>query len=294
MDTIREEWNSQKRIGNCIPTYDKNELIEIEKYIQEKSSQYCLICKYNVGEQIGGVPPKGDITPIVNPKIHAIKYHDMLGGILISTRNSELNCRNVDNIVSTGKINQEFISEVISRLSDKYALQDSQEKFTKVIFLPGSNIRHIVDNEKIDEILFDWPEARVKPHPIQTDQGLYDLKKKFGSRLIGPDIAGFQILKSSSVVWSTSNSEIGLMAALLKVPFADITVWKFYYELLFSPLYRQFKYKRVEHNFDVIAKFLSSEKSGFIATWMPDWKERIDSYFNYIINIRKPGDKYPY
>lgn len=294
MDTIKDEWGSEKRIGNCIPVYNKEKMIEIEDYIINKCSQYNLQCKYNVGVQIGGIPPKGDRTPIVNPDTHAIRYHDVLGGILISTRNAEVNCRNVDNILHNGEIDETLVSEVIAHLTDKYSLERVEQVYDNVVFLPGSNIRHIVDSEKIEEILFDNIDAVIKPHPIQTEEGLKRLNELYGSRLLGSNTSGVKLLNSCSLLWVTANSEIGLMAALLKKPFGDITIWKEYYNLLFAPIYRQFRYKRVEENYDVIAKFLSSKNSGYVAPWMNNWKNRVDSYFEYILNKRNIGDIYPY
>lgn len=294
MDTIRDEWGSEKRIGNCIPVYNKEKMIEIEDYIINKCSQYNLQCKYNVGVQIGGIPPKGDKTPIVNPAIHAIRYHDMLGGILISTRNAELNCRNVDNILFAGVIDKELVSSLLSQLTDKYALDSIEQRYEKVIFLPGSNIRHIIDGEKIEEILIDYPETVVKPHPIQTEEGIRRLKELYQNHLVDQNVSGFTLLQSCTVLWSTANSEIGLMAALLQKPFGDITLWKEYYNLLFAPLYRQFKYKNVVHNYEVITKFLSSDKSGYVAPWMNNWKPRVDSYFEYIMRSRTKNMNYPY
>lgn len=294
MDTIKDEWRAPGRIGKCIPTYDKDRMIEIEDYIIEKCKINNLTCKYNVGVQIGGIPPKGDDTAIVNPSIHAIRYHDMLGGLLISTRNAELNCRNVDNILYNGSINNAFISDIISQLSDKYSLDSIDRSYDKVVFLPGSNIRHIVDIEKVEEILYDNPSAMVKPHPIQTQEGLAALEKRYKERLLESNISGYALLNSCSTLWSTANSEIGLMAALLKKPFGDITIWRFYYELLFSFIYRQFMYKNTEKNYNVITKFLSADNSGYIAPWRDDWRDRVDSYFDFILQTRNKGDKYPY
>lgn len=294
MDTIRSEWVSKNRIGNCVPLYNKNNMLEIEDYIIEKCKEYNLQSKYNVGLQIGGIPPKGDKTHIVNPDIHSIRYHDMLGGILISTRNGEVNSRNVDNILYDGKIDEELLKQIISSISDKYKLSDTTNKSNEIVFLPGSNIRHIVNIDRVEEILIDNPSALVKPHPIQTEEGLRRLKEQYGNRLIEENVSGVSLLKSAEVIWTTANSEIGLMSALLKKPFGDITHWKEYYNLLFAPVYRQFKYKQVDWNYSVIAKFLSSKKSGYIAYWMDDWKERVDLYFQYIINIRTKGASYPY
>jgi hypothetical protein len=169
MNTIDSEWTKESRIGTNIPFYDKSIFLEIESYIIKKCAEYELTCKYNVGPLIGGVPPRNDNTKIVNHFINAISYHDSMGGILISTRNAEINCRNVDAILSQDK--EDDISEaLLQKLNDKYILEYPSSNYDYVVFLPGSNLFHSLDWEKLDEALIDNPLAMIKLHPVITEK----------------------------------------------------------------------------------------------------------------------------
>lgn len=293
-DRINTNWGEKGRIGECIPHYKKERFLDIENKIISLCSDYNIECKFNVGARIGGIPPKGDKTPIINPSINSIMYHDVMGGIWINSRNAEVNCRKIDNVLYEGTIDQELVEKIIDQIHDKYELSSVDTKFGEVIFLPGSNIRHIANSDRIEEILLDFPNSMVKPHPIQTDIGWKNLREKYGDRLIDKDVSGYQILNNCSMLWTTYNSEIGLIAALKNIQFGEAMIWKYAFECLYSPIYRHFKYRDVKYNFEVIAKVLSSKKSGFIFPWQDDWEERVEIAIDNIRNEWQKETKYPY
>lgn len=294
IDRINDNWTDKSRIGNCIPNYQKERFLDIEEKITSLCAKYEIECKFNVGVRLGGVPPKGDKTPIVKPDINSIMYHDVMGGIWVNSRNMEVNCRNIDNVLSQDFIDTKIVENLIDSLQDKYQLESTDAEFKEVIFLPGSNLRHIINGDRIHEILIDFETAKVKPHPIQTDIGWKSLLEKYGAKLIDKDVSGYQVLNNCSMMWTTYNSEMGLIAALKKIQFGDVMNWKYAFECLYSPIYRQFIYRHVDHNFDVISKIVSSKSSGFIFPWQTDWEERVELAINNIRNEYKVGTKYPY
>jgi len=292
MDTINSRWEDESRIGNNVPLYDKEIFLEIEKYIIKTCAKYDLTCKYNVGPLIGGVPPIEDNTIIVNPLVNAIAYHDVMGGILISTRNAELNCRNVDTILANHMTDD--ISEiVISKLKDKYVLNSSDKLYDKVAFMPGSNLFHTVNWEKLNEAMIDNPSAMIKLHPVITEKSAKSIKNKWPERVIDEKTSGLQLLNASSLIWTSYNSEFGLIASLKKIPFSNLSKWNDIFSMVYAPIYRNLKYKDLEHNKDVVSKVISSKRSGYIFPWQDDWKQRVEIYFESIHKFNT-GMEYPY
>lgn len=294
LDRINEIWDAKSRIGECSPVLRKEVFKDIEEKIVSLCTKQDIEAKFNVGDRIGGIPPKGDRTPIVNPEYNAIKYHDVIGGIWINSRNAEINCRNIDNILHTSLVNDDAVNGVVERIQDKYKLSTTTDTPKEVIFLPGSNIRHIVNTDRVEEILLDFPNSMVKPHPIQTEVGIKNLKEKYKDRLIDKDDSGYQLLNNCSMLWTTYNSEIGLIAALKKIEFGDVMRWERAYECVYSPVYRHFKYRDVKHNYEVVAKIISSKSSGLVFPWQKDWEERVEIAINSISHQWKPGTIYPY
>lgn len=292
MDTIESEWVKQARIGNNIPSYDKEFFIEIENYIIKTCAKYDLTCKYNVGPLIGGVPPRDDISVIVNPLVNAISYHDVMGGILISTRNAELNCRNVDKILKCNA-DTDISDTVLSKLNDKYVLKANDQVYDKVIFIPGSNLFHTIDWEKIDEAMIDNPHAVIKLHPVITEQSAQMIKNKWIGRVIDENMSGLQLLNSASTIWTSYNSEFGLIASLKELPFSCLSKWNDVFSMTYAPIYRNLKYKDLKYNRNVVSKVLSSKHSGYVFPWQEDWKERIETYFESIHRFKR-GMEYPY
>jgi hypothetical protein len=292
MDTIESEWTKQTRIGNNIPSYDKSSFLEIEKYIIKTCAKYDITCKYNVGPLIGGVPPKGDNSPIVNSLVNAISYHDVMGGILISTRNAEINCRNVDTILMNETFN-DISFTVLQNLNDKYVLKTSDVVYEKVLFIPGSNLFHTIDWEKLDEAMIDNPSAVIKLHPVITEQSANMIKSKWIDRVIDEDVSGLQLLNNASTIWTSYNSEFGLISSLKEIPFSNLSKWSDVFSMTYAPVYRNFKYKDINHNKLIVSKVLSSNHSGYVFPWQEDWKERIEEYFESIHRFKK-GMEFPY
>ena len=295
MDRIRSVWNYKNRIGDCIHTFEKSRYLDIENKIISVCSKYRIESKFNVNFRIGGIPPATDKKPIVNPDLHAIAYHDVMGGILISSRNAEVTCRNIDRIVETESIDFNQIDVLKQSLKDKYQLSSYNEELpNKVIFLPGSNLRNIVNEMKIKDAIKQYPNIKIKPHPIQTDIGYNKLKTVYKDRLIDKDISGVQLLNNCEKIWFTYNSEIGLIATLKNINVENITNWNNAFSCIYSPLYRKFRDNDSTHNLDVVSKVISSKISGFVFPWQEDWEERIESCINNMVNEHKVGAIFPY
>jgi len=254
--------------------------------------------KFNVGVQVGGVPPRRDREPIVNTEITGIAYHDVLGGLLISVRNSEINCRIIDRVMHENVKETDLTTKVISKLGDKYQLRKEEQQERDLpdyaLFLTGSNSFHTMDWDKIEEICVDYPNAMIKPHPVTTEASEFKLHDSFPNRVYRSTEAAYDILINAKQVWTTYNSELGLMAALNKIPFGTISKWNSVGKATYAQVYRQFEYKNIEHNYHVVRKVIESKNSGLVFPWQHDWKERVDAFYECHVNHYKKGMKYPY
>lgn len=293
-NTINEMWTNVDRIGYVQPTYEKEYFLEMENHVIKTCANYELTCKFNVSPLIGGVPPREDHTPVVNGLVNAIAYHDCMGGIFVGTRNAEVNCRNFDHIFSKNEIDADLVTRVKNQLQDKYVLEQSATTYEKVIFLPGSNLFHTVNWEKVDEALIDHPDVMIKLHPVITEVSAEKIKQRYPNRVINENMSGLQLLLNAKMVWTSYNSEFGLIAAMNKIPFSVISKWNDVFTMVYSPVYRNFKYKDVEHNHMIISKAITSNRSGFTFPWQDDWKVRIETYFESVVNKFDKGLVYPY
>lgn len=290
MDTIIDSWSSYDRIGNNTPTLTPIYFKEMEEYIQHKSLSIGLVAKFNVDHLVGGIPPKGDKTDIITDNFVGIGYHDVLGGLKLSTRNAEINSRIIDYILAKENLNP---NTPTINFMDKYVLRKNINEYEKIIFLPGSNLFNTIDWDKIDEILLDNPTAVIKTHPITNPESIRFLENLYGCDKLIVDTNAAELIGSTTLIWSSYNSEIGLIAAHKKIPLGNISKWSDAFKHIYSPIYRHFKYKNVIHNKEIVDKIIFSDESGFIFPSQYDWRIRIDNWFDNLSRFKK-GLRYPY
>lgn len=289
MDTINDTWRDSSRIGDNVPTFNETHFENIESYIIEKCQELDVEVKFNVGSRTGGILHPKDINSQPNDiSLTEMSYHDLMGGIILSSRNAELNCRYLQNVYESSQITNTTSIEFLKKtLLDKYVLNDEIQEHKNVIFFPGSNLLNTIDFDKCEEICIDY-NASVKPHPILTKDGKNILLSHFGNNIIDEKLSGLKLLLSCENRWISFSSELGLISAIHKLPFANIGLWDKSYHMTYSSIYRLFRYKDVNYNYDVINKILFDPTSGVIFPWQTDYKERINTYFKEIIKFSNP------
>lgn len=286
-EKIEESWSDFDRIGDNIPNYSVEYFSKIENEIIALCEEYRLDSKFNVSAIFGGIPHPKDNGPLKNPDVKSITYADCMGGIRLSSRNMELNCRHYDNIVSREVEGTTIFDKVIIGLKDKYSLGQYKSDHKNIIFLPGSNLSDALDYEKIDEIIIDY-NAAVKPHPIYVEESLDDLKRDLeDTDWIDHEVSGMECLQNCEIMWTPWSSEMGLIAAMMDIQFGTITKWEKAHRCTYSEIYRKFKYKNKVYNKEVMRKLLESKDSGFIFPWQEDYKERLRSFFESITSYKE-------
>ncbi len=268
--------NDEARMGPDLKRKDqKNEFIlEVEE----------------IFERLAPLPTTYDIRPIQREYFSEFSYHDVMGGIYLGTLNSEVNARIMESSMEDADSSKIKISNFMQLPQDKYKLEsiETDDDMPEiVVFWQGSNIHGIENQELLHKVMFTNDDAVIKPHPITTPEGLRQLANQYGwDRIIDPNLSGMKFLDNAKVVFSTCNSEMGLVAALKKIPLVDSTSIFKNKDLSYSAIYRLFKDEQVEHNYEVMARAMNSPTSGFIPVWADNIEERVQAFINRSMEIR--------
>ena len=116
----------------------------------------------------------------------------------------------------------------------------------------------------------------------------------YGDRLISKDISGIDVMQHCSMLWTTYNSEMGLIAALRQQQFGHITNWAKAFMCVFAGIYRHMKYRNTTHNYAVMQKLITSPISGIVFPWQTDWEDRLEQYFTAVSKPLVVNTEYPY
>ncbi len=271
---LKEVGNSEKRIG---PENKRSKASESSVFVEEFFLKHApLPCTF-------------DISPIQKPYFDEFSYHDVFGGIFGGSMNEEVNARIVETSAKNCSPDFSFVDKLTKNINDKYNLNSnlSERQAKKIIFFPGSNLLHVVNLDIVDRILFEDDSVRIKPHPIMTKDGLRQLGMRYGYwRLIPPSESGIEYLLNCDVALGTMNSEIGLMAAAIKKPYYDITKMVYTQKLTYATIHRLMKDNNIEHNYEIMARVLTSKSSGLMMPWHEDLDDRSKEFFKLAMEIR--------
>lgn len=149
---------------------------------------------------------------------------------------------------------------------DKYQLRKrlSRKPVPAAVFLPGTNL--LSDKVNWAQVQAAVDEgALVKMHPITSAGWERRLKREFGSRLVSKGESGFDLLSAAERVYTTSNSEMGLLAILMDKPVnlveAGVTSKRPIYRQLYEAVLPQDNPKAA------LEKVLGSRHAGFYWPW---------------------------
>lgn len=242
-------------------------------------------------ESVTPLPITYDVKPIQTPYFSEFTYFDFLkDGVLFESMNNEVNARIMEQSVNTGSNDKEILKTILDNFNDKYNLisEVSNKKLKKIVFLPGSNLRHLVDRSKLDRILFHNPEFMLKPHPITTPEALKDLGNLYGwHRIIDPNESGYSYLKQADVVITTANSELSLVANMMNKQWIDVTHSNHLRECPYGSMNLFFQEMNSEYNRDIMARIFNAKDSGIVFSWQDDSKERMCLYIDSVMKIRE-------
>lgn len=231
-------------------------------------------------------------------ELHTIRkwlYTDFLGaGIYLRVPSVKINDRLMTAIVNSDiKIDEERVEKIRNNLRNKYELKIVEENYDKVIFPPGTNL--LTKNTPC----VHWGRMKklvnegyvIKPHPITTPLYVAKLKREFGEEnVLDKKSGGMELLMKCSHVGTMPNSEMGLIALLLKKHLSLISYTKEQREkslLTYESIYHACANTN-GHN--AIKKIFSATNSGIIFNFDKDAKARLDNYINNFWEFKKVND----
>lgn len=149
---------------------------------------------------------------------------------------------------------------------DKYRLMKSFDPspLETVVFLPGSNLlENAVDWEQVKQLVDEG--AVVKLHPVTTTALERRVNLMFPGKVIGRRQSGFDALTRAANVYTTVNSEMGLLAILMGKTVGMVDAQP----VASRPIYRQL-YDVVLPQTDrkaALEKLMGSRHAGFYWHW---------------------------
>lgn len=219
------------------------------------------------------------------------------GGIWVTTQSREVNCRLIDfaSKIDSGKEGEELFKKFVSSFSDKYELEELDDKYKDIksaVFLPGHNLLDLVDTTALDKLLFEEDDVKIKPHPLTHNDALKMVSKKCGWQKVLPkNVSGAKLLEQCDTVYSTTASEMIITGAALNKTVHDLSLWTASGAGVYQPFHRIITYLQKREGKEAakkaIANILACPWSGVVFEFMPDYEERLKLYFDKALEIRE-------
>lgn len=278
--TIKDNANDETRIGPHKRSPKSESAILLEELVKKNAP----------------LPTTYDVAPIQDNYFTEFSYLDFNGGLVLQTLSAEVTASIMEYSIKDVVPDYSLVDKFLQNIHDKYILEnvDCPANITKIAFMPGTNLIHCVNRELLDRELFYHDDLLIKPHPLTSDETLRHYGINYGyARVIDKQVSGMAFLKNAEVVYTASNSEMGLVAVAMKKRLVDMTSLSLQPRLSYSSFYRLFS-GDIEHNYETFAKILTSKTSGVLMPFFDDNQERIESYFSLAMNIRELyRPKYP-
>jgi hypothetical protein len=227
-------------------------------------------------------------------ELHSIRkwlYTDFLGkGIYCRVNSVKINTKLFKSITNSDiKIDEERIDKIKNNLQNKYTLQWNTEFHDKVIFPPGSNLLckgTVIDYNRVGKLVNEG--YKIKPHPITAPIYIADLKRRFGAaNVLNKKEGGYELLLNSSEVATAPNSEMGLIAILLRKKLSLVSFPKVAREknlLTYESFYDTISNR---DSYLALRKIFSAKNSGIIFDFDEDAEERLQAYINNFWEFKK-------
>ena len=198
------------------------------------------------------------------------------------------------------KINLDYISYFKNRITNNLANKYSNIKDSKItprdhLIVPvGSNkIKETVCLNKLRYIINKYGKDKVylKPHPLTTHQIVGELRDLLGDNVVlNRDDDLYKLLLDAKVVHTTHRSESIVYAVALDKEVDCIDVYQKSHEGAFYHIINGIfnSGPKVENQQRFIQKAFNSFKSGIVNPELDaNWKDRIDQYLKYIMDVRE-------
>jgi hypothetical protein len=279
-----DDLDKKQHIGGLKTSKELNKLYELECYFIDKCREYNMFWSY-------------DLTGNEPYNFKTINYATYAGFFIMHPLQPEITMKQMYDARIDNIENFNYVSYIKKKIyndnANKYLVkkENQNKRFEAIVVLPGENkIKESICIDKCAEIIKTHGKNVVfKVHPLtnkETIENLCEIIKLPWDQISGPDGDLYSILRSCNYVYSTHLSESALYAAVLNKKLSPIDVYCNRILASFTHI-NYFLYGEID-NLKWINKTFSSYKSGILDPNIhSDWKQRMDSYFEYIINIRK-------
>lgn len=281
----------KERIGSLKKNSNLRDLEDVEGYVIRKCKELDIEHSY-------------DVIAEEMPYFKTMGYTEHAGNFYLQPLNFKLR---LESIIEAWYDQSDYpiidfashmAERVKSRTANKYINREEDfDRYRDVEYLavlPGSNklkgntclnkLRYL-KNKYGDNLYF-------KPHPITTHAVVGELKDLLGADAVLPrDVDLYHFLNKAKKIYSTHWSESVINAIALGKPVEAIDVYNDIHQSSFYSLNTQ-GFAHQSHGKEWINKVFSNPKSGIINPYIDEnWKDKVDSYFDYICEKR---DYYKY
>jgi len=282
---MKEKGGDASKIGPYTKRSSRNNWAEsIEHIVREKSPPH-FYATY-------------DVSSVQGTDFHEYTYTEFpAGGVYICTQSREINCRLQDFAAKeeSGKAGEEALEKFINAFADKYVLNELPEKYKNIddiIFLPGHNLLDLADLEIVERIIFEDPEAMIKPHPLTIPDVVQRIAGKMGwDRIIDKDVSGAELLKNCKTVYTTTASEFSITGTALGKNVKNISVFSGEGAGVYLPFARIMTITQRKEGIEAaqrkLGNILACKWSGLIFEFQDDYEERIDAYYKKSQELRE-------
>ena len=274
----------KERIGPLKKAKNLTNLKEVEKYVLQKLNEEGLESSYDVLAQ-------------EMPYFRTMGYTEYATCFIFQPLNMEVRSQMMrdasEDDVKPLDFARYFRDNILNKKANKYQDRETDDKYPLkevLVVLPGSNkIKERTCLNKLKYIAEKYKgNVWFKPHPITTHAVIGELKDILGEdQLLPRNVDMYHYLKFATRVFTTHISESAMYGVAMGKKIEPIDVLNGIQMGSFYNINR-FLFEHQEDGENWINKTLSSPKSGFInPTIDKNWKEKVDLYIEYIIELRE-------
>ena len=232
------------------------------------------------------LPIAYDTSNIRTYNFAAFNYTEFIDGIYLKTESVNINTRMINDIIE----NENDIIDVIPLVntSDKYKLETIPNGVNlpkQVVFLPGSNLMHMVSLEYLCRIVHENEFLMVKPHPLTDEQSMNKLASMLGwDRIIEKDFSGHQLLFACEEAWITTTTEMAAACVIMNKKIHNVS--SFLEEGVGGFYAINNALTKSKNPKETLNKILNCKWSGLLMPYMDDIEERSELFFEKALEYR--------
>lgn len=275
----------EKRIGTTvIRSSNLDQLKPVEAYLEDSMSSNDVKIAY-------------DVMASEPPYFKGLSYTEWARSFLIAPMNEELKLNQmIDAFYDDTPITYDYVGYLKSAIEEdnasKYSSMEDDtvsELRPNLVILPGSNrLKGSTCLNKLKFIKDTCGENLwIKPHPLTRYALVGELQDMFGKNcVLDRNTNVYRFLKGAETVYTTHLSETAAYAVALDKKIEPVDVYNMIPRASFFHI-NKFLF-HVDSPKDWINKVMNSPKSGIITPDLdPNWKEKVDKYLEYILNVRE-------